>query len=305
MKKTILFVLPFLFLAVKAQITFPAPGATWHILLPQGGWGNPYQEINHVTKYSGDSLFMGLNTKVITGGTSHGETNCANWNDTLLIYTSNDSVFVHGSQTVHTWELMYSFNTPVGQSWTLYLNNYTEIDTITVHVDSVKNNMINNVTLKTLYVTYHQVYHEYQQPANTNIFSGVIYDRIGDSRNLMPYRITVLADPCYTPTMLCYSDSLVGTYQVDTAKACTYQLITGIKQNANNYKVNIYPSPANAKITIDAIDIVEIKMFDLIGNEISNTKTNEIDVSSLANGVYFIQVQGSQNTYTQKIVVQH
>ncbi|MFI5141245.1 MAG: T9SS type A sorting domain-containing protein [Bacteroidia bacterium] len=309
MKKILLLVLPFLFFGAKAQITFPAPGATWHYLLPQGGWGGPYQEINHVTKYSGDSLYMGLHTKVITGATFHGQSTCANWNDTLLIYTSNDSVFVHGSQTVHPWELMYSFNTPAGQGWTLYLKNFNgTLDTITVHVDSVKNRMINGVSLKALYVTYNQPYHFSPTSSNKYVLSSVIYDRMGDSYNLMPYLFAVLADPCYNPTLLCYSDSLIGTYQVDTAKACNYQLITSIKQIANNNTLKIYPNPAKDLLNIEVEMLnenAEIKIFDVLGNEVLNTKQKQIDVSNLQNGVYFVQVKTNKSILIQKIVVQH
>ena len=72
-----------------------------------------------------------------------------------------------------------------------------------------------------------------------------------------------------------------------------------------NISVKIYPNPANNKITIDANDVIDIKLFDVLGKQITSTKTNNVDVSNLTNGVYFIQVQTSVSIATQKIIVQH
>ena len=75
--------------------------------------------------------------------------------------------------------------------------------------------------------------------------------------------------------------------------------------NTKNSTIKIYPNPANNKITIDATDVVDVKLFDVVGKQIFSTKENNVDVSNLTNGVYFIQVQTKQNTTTQKIMVQH
>jgi hypothetical protein len=43
----------------------------------------------------------------------------------------------------------------------------------------------------------------------------------------------------------------------------------------------------------------------MLGKQITSTKENQIDVSNISNGVYFIQAQTKQNSTTQKIIVQH
>ncbi len=102
MKKILFAVLVITMFGLKAQTNFMAPGATWHYLIPSGGWNFPYVENNHVIKYAGDSLYNGKMTKILSN-VSYYNTSCANWYDTLLIYTSNDSVFFHGSQNLHDW----------------------------------------------------------------------------------------------------------------------------------------------------------------------------------------------------------
>jgi hypothetical protein len=96
------------------------------------------------------------------------------------------------------------------------------------------------------------------------------------------------------------------TTQYNTA-ASVYrtQSPSGIANYTNNTQLKIYPNPANNKITIDATDVVDIKLFDVLGKQIFATKTTEVDVSNFNDGVYFIQVQTKQNTTTQKIMVQH
>jgi hypothetical protein len=80
----------------------------------------------------------------------------------------------------------------------------------------------------------------------------------------------------------------------------------GIKKlTLNNEQLTIYPNPANNKVYVEAKEIIEVKLFDLLGKEIISAKEKEIDVSNLNEGVYFIQVKSKENIYTQKIIVQH
>ena len=75
--------------------------------------------------------------------------------------------------------------------------------------------------------------------------------------------------------------------------------------NKTTNQLNIYPNPANNKIISDANDVLDVKLFDVLGKQIFASKQNQIDVSNLPDGVYFIQVQTNTSTTTQKIMVQH
>jgi len=133
--------------------------------------------------------------------------------------------------------------------------------------------------------------------------------------------------PSHTYTVAGHYNICVSVYSVcgDSAQSCQndsiYRLAnntssnmvyinvknstTGINKISNNNTIKIYPNPAQNKITIDATDVVEIKLVDVLGKQITSTKTNDVDVSNLNDGVYFIQVQTKQGTTTQKIIVQH
>jgi len=77
--------------------------------------------------------------------------------------------------------------------------------------------------------------------------------------------------------------------------------ITDIKSFSKNKTVNIFPNPAKDFIYIESNEALEVKLYDLLGNEILTTKENEINISNLSEGIYFIHV----NNYTQKVIVQH
>jgi type IX secretion system substrate protein len=43
----------------------------------------------------------------------------------------------------------------------------------------------------------------------------------------------------------------------------------------------------------------------VLGNEVITTKKTTIDISTLANGVYFINLKTSEGLLSKKLVVQH
>jgi len=75
-----------------------------------------------------------------------------------------------------------------------------------------------------------------------------------------------------------------------------------------NINFSIYPNPATEKLTIDAGVIVKanITITDLSGRAVINTKMNQslqqIDVSTLADGVYMVKIEYGNKSITRKIV---
>jgi len=88
-------------------------------------------------------------------------------------------------------------------------------------------------------------------------------------------------------------------------------IIIGIDEK-NREIANIFPNPVNDILNIGLQDILrnaEIRIQNLNGQKvfksrIENQKTS-IDVSSFANGIYFLTISNSEKTATMKMVVQH
>ena len=82
-------------------------------------------------------------------------------------------------------------------------------------------------------------------------------------------------------------------YETEIYRFFTNSLdVTDVNENVCN-TMNVYPNPANDFIFINLNESSEISIFDLLGNEVLHTNTNgKIDVSSLTNGIYFLNING-------------
>lgn len=93
--------------------------------------------------------------------------------------------------------------------------------------------------------------------------------------------------------------------------SATVTSVNCILQNIKTYEeenaLTIYPNPAFNKIFIGSknLKIVNITLLNNVGGNVIHTNNNEIDVSTIENGVYIIKVETKTKTYIQKILVIH
>ena len=304
--KKVIFALVFIFQMnhVKAQITFPAKGADWHYETISGGFIGPTTYSNTEIKYSKDSILMGKNAKVLSA-TSIFRFPAA-YNSEQYIYVSNDSVFFFNSQTLNKWQLLYSFHTPVGQSWQIHLQDFNynlNIDTITVTIDSIKYTTINSTSLKTMYVNY---------TGNRQVSGhSVIYDRIGDIGYLFNFTSFnwALCDGCESISgLLCYRDSSFSLYQPDTSKSCNYD-VSGIQDfsKAQN-QVTLYPNPNTGSFFIEANGLCgqTVQVYDIAGKLVLSQVLQEktyIEASDLKEGVYCVSVISKDVIRNKRLII--
>ena len=87
----------------------------------------------------------------------------------------------------------------------------------------------------------------------------------------------------------------------------TVQKPTGL-QFLEQSKFNIYPNPAFDKFNISNIHSVNAKvvMFDLQGKQVLNKQVsqNQVDISSLANGIYSVCLIDNDTILWNKLVKQ-
>lgn len=74
-------------------------------------------------------------------------------------------------------------------------------------------------------------------------------------------------------------------------------------------KIFIYPNPSNGVFMLDCkVPQAEIVIYNLVGEIIFQSKSvapiSKIDLSNQVNGVYFVNVKGQNESYTQKIIIQ-
>ena len=84
----------------------------------------------------------------------------------------------------------------------------------------------------------------------------------------------------------------------------------GIDAIDASYSVNIYPNPANTRVTVNVEGMsgkAQVSVIDLSGRTLmSDTMTDgsaQLNVSSLAQGSYFVRISGERFTTVRKLIV--
>jgi hypothetical protein len=90
------------------------------------------------------------------------------------------------------------------------------------------------------------------------------------------------------------------TLGADMSKVCWP--LSSQQYELGNEQVVVWPNPSNYKIKVESIKYKDaIKyLYNSLGQLMLSTKENEIDVSHLANGVYYLKC----GIYTRKVVVE-
>lgn len=72
--------------------------------------------------------------------------------------------------------------------------------------------------------------------------------------------------------------------------------------------IEVYPNPSNGNLTVEATNVMvdEIKIMNSWGELVRTVQMNEtmLDISDLANGVYFIHIQTGEKTVVKRVVKQ-
>lgn len=98
------------------------------------------------------------------------------------------------------------------------------------------------------------------------------------------------------------------------AAQSAYDNIIGVEEVEENKEFTIYPNPTNGKIYLkmnqtEDLKIKNIVVYNVFGAELSldveikPTSTQQIDLTQLPNGVYFIELQTVNKSYRKKLVL--
>ena len=81
--------------------------------------------------------------------------------------------------------------------------------------------------------------------------------------------------------------------------------ITSLTETINDVK--IYPNPTEGKFFVQADDIKDISVYNLVGQEImSSVVENDnctIDLSNFDEGIYFVKINTSNNSLTKRLIL--
>jgi hypothetical protein len=135
---------------------------------------------------------------------------------------------------------------------------------------------------------------------NNETNAGIVADNSNNMFIFGSYRAQANFSP-FSLTVAGGSDLYIARYGLNT---------TGIAENSNNKSMQVYPNPSNGLFTLSFSDPAEytVKIYDLRGvcvvNETVTTLSTQLDLSNLSNGVYFLNANGANKNFQQKLVIQ-
>ena len=85
---------------------------------------------------------------------------------------------------------------------------------------------------------------------------------------------------------------------------CTLDITEAESKNEN---IAIYPNPTDGMINISAHNISEVRVYNMVGQEVETFVTDEnqciIDMSNYNDGVYFVRIKTEDEIITKKIIL--
>ena len=121
-----------------------------------------------------------------------------------------------------------------------------------------------------------------------------------------PYYSYNIADPSISVYIRQLVYSKKGT--VETGTPYDANALAVNDQQLSAHKTRVYPNPAKDKLNIEANRSSSVSIKNMIGVEVYkgqlNNGANEINISQLASGIYFVVITTGDTTVTEKIVVE-
>ena len=205
------------------------------------------------------------------------------------------------NESIQDFTLLYNLGAQVGDEWVIEVGE----ESIIMHVDAVEQYEYEGTTYRTLHVS----------DAN-NLFSGEIMSGIGHLTSFFPERLMTRDKGYHVTGLRCYwiYGDLVFTVNRGDCDAIYAELHNGLDE-PTAIPFAIYPNPTNGVLTIHHSELTtsnashfdiphsSFRITNLMGQTVQtgnlNAETQQINVSALPQGMYFISV----GEMTRKFVV--
>ena len=211
------------------------------------------------------------------------------------VYERNGKLY-WWNKTLEEFTVLYDLGAQEGDSWVIKVG--TEI--LTMHVDAVDYIEYEGITYRVLHVS---------DP--DNLFSGDIVCSIGHLTSFFPERLMDNGDGIRVDGLRCYwiEDELVFKIGDEDCDAI-YDELHGIEDgpSTGSGTLTVYPNPTNGILFVQTVHAPSLprqtyRITNLMGQTVFSgnitAETQQIDVSNLPEGMYFITFAGE----TRKFVV--
>lgn len=143
-----------------------------------------------------------------------------------------------------------------------------------------------------------------------NLIAPIYLDSLPTSGTTMTFPINV-----YTTNLMFIFTKIIGNLAMDDIQVY-WDTTSGINQIQNNSidVLSVFPNPSNGRVFVQnntsSIQKVSLSVYDMLGNQIisSPSKTlalgnNNLNLSSLSNGVYFVRIQNDKLSFVHRITI--
>jgi hypothetical protein len=204
----------------------------------------------------------------------------------------------------------------LGQEYLLY--NFNSVDSIGLYVSSIDSVTLSNSAKVAKYNDTLHGYWNYEDPFYPTLNVSESYYciwGIGSSFGVLPDfygTLTAYGPGAYLANgeeiALCYENPTFSyKFQSPTGVPDGYilnncfdlaTLSTPIYSTSNSHEIKLFPNPSISDITVTASDVIStVTISNLIGQVVYSNKCNantiQIDVTKLANGIYFAKINGT------------
>ena len=263
-------------------------GSEWYYEIQNENGSITYQHLQYVadTTINHKDVKIIIRTNTLYDKGEHNEV-------TREYVCREDQLVYWWNKDLQEFTVLYDLGAQEGDSWVIKVGT----ETLTMHVDAVSYSYYGEQLFKMLYVSDDQ-----------DLFSGTIVSGVGHLSSFFPERLMTRGKRYGVTGLRCYWSygDLVFTVNRDDCDAIYAELHNGLDE-PTAIPFAIYPNPTNGVLTIHhsefTIQNSSFRITNLMGQTVQTgsltAETQQIDVSALPQGMYFISV----GDLTQKFVV--
>ena len=274
------------------MVGYPFVGTEWYYEIQNEDGTITYQHL----EYAGDTtvnhkeVVIIIRTNTLYDKGEHQEV-------TREYLYEQDGVVYWWNDDLQEFTVLYDFGAEPGDEWEIIVGS----ESVTMHVDSVMYNEYEGEVYKVLKVS-----------DENNIFSGTVVSGIGHMTSFFPERLMTRNKKYRVEGMRCFwrNGELLFKNGDRDCDEVYQEYHNGIEEDGpstGSGTFTLYPNPTNSVLTIhhSAFNIPNssFRITNLMGQTVRtgnlNAETQQIDVSDLPQGMYFISI----GDVTQKFVV--
>ena len=251
-------------------------GKQWNVLFSYP-WSppEPQHKYTDIYKIEGDTLLDGVSYKVMYATRNE---NLTGWNLWGFIRETEDGQVFSRRPSTSDEQLLYDFSMEVGD--TICMCDYGFYECCMVVIEKGET-IVNGEPRQQIVLEYPwgngegEVWIEGIGSLYGIIDSGSLF-LTGGSTNLLCY---------YEDGDLIWHNTMPGFDM--------YYIINpdGIEEDETSSVVSVFPNPSKGEITIEGVEIAEIKVYNGLGQMVKTFQgSNEINLSGLAEGIYLLRI---------------